>query len=493
VGRSRTTQIGDLMHNDWWASLHRRASSWLAEFPLRLCRGFDRWRIGPLRGGEIAHVVFLNLVLCIPYAVFAQYRHDLAVVLHLLLGSGSPALLDPSLTVRVSRFYPEAHAVFAASCLVPRSFRTAFLVAGTVGLVVATPLGDPFSAVFLAAYLALVLAISRSRNLGLGTKIAVVMVSYLVFNNACQLLEGTALRLGWPFAGTPAIVQIATFAPGFVPMLWYSVQEISTGRMSSRAFGLYLTCRFFTAPVFSPRELRIDGEGLRRWQWRGVGALGSAFLGAILFFALQRRFLDVHHRDWFTSSGARLWGYSLVFYLAFGFRLQATLNMFVGLARLAGVPVENNFYFWALARTPNERWRRWNRLFRDWILTYVFYPMMRAKRGLFLTIMATLLASGLVHLAGALTPQRFDAWSAALGMGYWLINGLAIYSVIVAPKRWPGWVDRLRLRDLAVWSVLGMLATGASFGVLFVARDHTQNLADLVGYFARLADLLPRR
>jgi hypothetical protein len=226
VGDSLVTRLVGLMHNEWWASLHQRASSWLAALPLRACRRFDRWRIGSLRGGEIAHVVFLNLFLCIPYVVFGQYRDNIALGLHVLLGSNPSAPMNPSLAVRVAGFYPAAHALFAASCLVPRSFRAAFLIAGSVGLVVATPLGDPFSAVLLAGYMVPIFAISRSRKLSVGTKVAVVMASYLVFNNACQLLEGTALRLRWPFPGTPAIVSLSSFASGFVPMLWYSVYEI---------------------------------------------------------------------------------------------------------------------------------------------------------------------------------------------------------------------------------------------------------------------------
>ena len=126
-------------------------------------------------------------------------------------------------------------------------------------------------------------------------------------------------------------------------------------------------------------------------------------------------------------------------------------------------------------------------------MTYVFYPMMRAKRGLFVSIMATLLSSGLVHVGGTLSPGRWSAWTAALQMVYWSINGLAIYSVVVFPRRWPGWVERLGLRELAVWSVLGILATGTSFGVLFVARDHTENWGELLGYLGRLADIFPAR
>ena len=479
--------------NAWWESLQRRSSSWLLAQPERLCAAADRFRFGSVRGGEIAHVVLLILCLCIPYVLFARYRHDFAAALHGLLHTAPPPPLDPSLEVPVAGFYPAAHAVFAASCLIPRSVRTGFLVASGAGLVVATPLGDPFSAAVLAAYLGGVFAIARSRSLGLGTKLAIVMGTYLALLNACELLEGSALALRWPFSGAPAIVAISTFAPGFVPMLWYSVHDISGGRMSRGGFGLYLFCRFFNAPAFSPRELRVDHAHSRRWQWRGVAALGSAFLSAFLYWALRRRFLDVHHPDWFSSSGARLWGYSYVFYLAFGFRLQAWLNVFVGLARLAGVPVEDNFHFWALARTPNERWRRWNRLFREWILTFVFYPMMRARRGLFAAIMVTLLSSGLVHVAGTLSPGRWSAWTAALQLAYWSINGLAIYSVVVFPRRWPEWVERLRLRDLAVWSLLGILATGASFGVLFVARDRTGSLGELLGYLGRLADVFPAR
>jgi hypothetical protein len=268
-------------------------------------------------------------------------------------------------------------------------------------------------------------------------------------------------------------------------MLWYACYEIVAGRLSYVGYNLYLFCRFFRAPVFRPAEFCIDWDSRRRWQWRGVGALAIAFV-ALGFKHILKGYLNGTPSPWITASGGQLIWYSYCSYLLMCFTLVAGFNMFIGWARLFGIPVKNTFYFWLLSRTPNERWQRWNILFREWIITYVFYPMMRAKRGLFLSIMVTLMMSGVIHLLDSLTPERFDLGKIARVMSYWTVNGLAIYLVIVIPRKFPGLLDRLKMRESVLWSAAGIVITSAFYSVLTAVRDQCLTFDDASGYLQRL-------
>jgi hypothetical protein len=111
---------------------------------------------------------------------------------------------------------------------------------------------------------------------------------------------------------------------------------------------------------------------------------------------------------------------------------------------------------------------------------------MRAKKGLFVAIMATLLTSGVIHVLGYLTPERFDIMKAARIMIYWALNGLAIYVVIMVPRRVPDLLERLGVRTHVAWAVLGIVSTGLLYAILFMLRDKCLTFAEMLAYFQRL-------
>jgi len=116
--------------------------------------------------------------------------------------------------------------------------------------------------------------------------------------------------------------------------------------------------------------------------------------------------------------------------------------------------------------------------------------MMRAERGLFLSITTTLLLSGVLHLFGSLAFDfgsseldiRFDITRAGRILPYWTLNGLAIYLVTLIPRRFPDLVDRLRVRESVVWSMLGILVTSIFYSTLFVFRDKCETPIEWWGF-----------
>jgi hypothetical protein len=386
----------------------------------------------------------------------------------------------------VPRAYPIVHFAFFVAVLTPRSLLPTVVVGGIFTLAVLGRLFDPLSAIVLVLFLAALYAVFMLPKLSRAWKLACALVVYLLFMNVCQLLGRLPAEAAWPGSGQLDIVELSRFGPGFIPLIWYAGYELCAGRLGYVRYNLYLMLRlFWETPVFHPRDLRIDDAARRQWQWRGLFTLATAFVGVACSWLLGR-YLAQQGPDWHGTSGVKLVWLSYCYYLSLCFSLVASFNMFVGWARLFGLPIKDVFYFWLLARTPNERWQRWNILFREWIITYVFYPMMRAKRGVFLSIMATLLLSGVLHLFGSLRPDGFDPVRAGRILTYWALNGLAIYVVIMIPRRFPDLIDRWKVRENVVWSMFGVVVTSAFYSILFVLRDRCETPADWLGFVRRL-------
>jgi hypothetical protein len=160
-----------------------------------------------------------------------------------------------------------------------------------------------------------------------------------------------------------------------------------------------------------------------------------------------------------------------------------------GILRLFGIPVRDSFNYWLLARTPNEHWQRWNLLFREWVVTWVFFPVMKAKRWLFAAIMLALLTSGLLHVLPVALIGRLTPFHVVVDLGYWLVNGLAIYLVIKIPMLFPRLVPALKMQGSMTWSIVGLVLTSSFYGVIHALRDTCDSWADFGHYLARLVYL----
>ncbi len=445
----------------------------------------DRMRLGPVRGGEALQVCLLNACLCLPYLLFDRYRYGIVQVLQKVLDLGVSPPADLADSIHLPRLYPIVHAAFLISILVPRSKLPQVLGCAVILFGTVIRLFDPLSALVLILFVNGLYLIMKGSWASRPWKLVILTVGQLLFMNACQLWSELPESVRRFSTETPVIVTASRFGAGFIPLIWYACYESCAGRLSYAKCQMYFFCRLLSATVFPVKDLCFDWTNRRHWQWRGVFTLGIAFIALSLRWHLER-YLHARDPTWHTLSGPKLIGFSFCYFLSQCFGLVARFNMFIGSARLLGIPIRSAFYFWLLARTPNERWRRWNMLIREWIITYVFYPMMRAKRGLFLSIMATLLMSGVIHLFGILTPERFDSGRVGRVLLYWTLNGLAIYVVVVIPRKFPALMDRLRIRKSVVWSCVGIVTTWLFYSILFVLRDKCLTPGDMASYLQRL-------
>lgn len=95
-------------------------------------------------------------------------------------------------------------------------------------------------------------------------------------------------------------------------------------------------------------------------------------------------------------------GTALVLYLSLVFiyiyvDFSAYSNIAIGLSRLLGFKVPENFNWPIFAATPQEFWKRWHMSLSNWCLRNIYFPMLIKSKSRFLSICLVMLFIGLWH------------------------------------------------------------------------------------------------
>ncbi|HET9440585.1 MAG TPA: hypothetical protein VFO52_10460 [Longimicrobiales bacterium] len=292
--------------------------------------------------------------------------------------------------------------------------------------------------------------------------------------------------LRW-WKGTAAVGFIGGL-PVLVPMLWYSVYEHGKQKaLGLRRFLTYVSGRLFGTPVVTYDDLFTPARGaeLTATRWAGVRTLYIALTASIVA-RIAAEVSAAGVRD--SAAGFPLLTLSYIDYVRHSCVIVVRFNTFIGVLRLFGIPLRTNFRYWVLARTPNEHWQRWNVLAREWFLTFVFYPLMRARKGLFAAVMTALLAAGVLHTVPIALIRGFNASQVVAHSIYWVINGLAIYLVIKIPLMYPALPQKLGMRNSRAWSIAGIILTSAFYALLHGLRTEATTWAEMGHYVERLLE-----
>jgi hypothetical protein len=431
--------------------------------------GLDRWRLPAGPAGRFALVAVLSFV---PY-LFAEQTWALAAwaLRSLAAGARLPLPSMEGLSAIPGRLVA-FHALFLATWGLPRAIRYWAVAAGALAIGLVLRLIDWPSIAVLAA---VALAFYRLFRMSVPrwSMLAVVLV-------AAPVIRGLGQAYDWIGLDRSGITI------GLIVCLWYACYQLTTrkplpvpqylGYVGTR---LFMEGPVFTIPEFEPAARdRLDAVRLA-----GIRVLAIALLCRTAAVEIDA-FLE--GRVWRHSAGLELLGYSYLNYVALSCEVVFGYNLALGLLRLFGLPIRNNFDWWILARTPNEHWRRWNLLFREWLVTFTFYPMMRAKYALFTSVMATLLASGALHLLAHAAEGALTVDQAVLTMSYWAMNGLLIWLVVDFPRRFPGLTARLGLDSRWYWGVIGWVLTSAFYAIAYYINREAETLADVPAYLGRL-------
>ena len=292
----------------------------------------------------------------------------------------------------------------------------------------------------------------------------------------------------FPGADSKAIHNVALFQMTLLPSLWYSAYEEIPPKKHLRfiEFSVYLYMRFFMVPVATYREIFSEVEkNIGEVRFAGIKALYVALFATYTIWGIDSL---MRRLDSSELTGFSLLFVSYLFYVRSSCTVVIVFDMVTGILRLFGIPIRNSFDYWLLARTPNEHWRRWNILFREWVITFIFFPIMRARRWLFVAVMAALMTSGVLHVIPMIISEGLNSYKLTMNLVYWAMNGLAIYIVIKVPSIYPSQVKRLGIGKSRIWNWIGIVLTSVFYAVLNYARGNVGSWNDLLNYLDRLTD-----
>ena len=168
-------------------------------------------------------------------------------------------------------------------------------------------------------------------------------------------------------------------------------------------------------------------------------------------------------RDSGEKSVVFYWMYAIAFMLHIYFDFSGYSDMAIGLGKIFGFKICENFNYPYLSRSITEFWRRWHMSLGTWFRDYVYIPLggSRVKRGRWIiNILTVWMLTGLWHGA---------AWNFVL----W---GL-LYAVVLLIEKWVPALQKLPdiLRRIYV-----LLIVMLGF-ILFNAADLNQALSDMGG------------
>jgi alginate O-acetyltransferase complex protein AlgI len=171
-------------------------------------------------------------------------------------------------------------------------------------------------------------------------------------------------------------------------------------------FALYITFfpKILTGPIALYRDLRLDlsaftsdlsdaADGLRRF---AIGLVKKTLIADQLAKIANPAF------DLLTPnySPRIAWLALLAFTLQIYYDFSGFTDMAIGLARVFGIKLPENFNQPFLARSVGEFWRRWHMTLTAWFREYVFYPLERRRLPLIgqqLNILLVFMLTGLWH------------------------------------------------------------------------------------------------
>lgn len=232
-----------------------------------------------------------------------------------------------------------------------------------------------------------------------------------------SLMEFCLYMAFWPTVFSGPICRLPSLLPQFRQVKPYSWDEIGTG-MHRICIGILMT---ITAQVLAG----------------GLGPNQGVNAG-------------------FDLAGTRVWGGADVWCLAIGYGFQLFFDfcgyshIVIGVARLFGIQLHENFDRPFLSTTPSMFWTRWHMSLSFWVRDYIFLPLAMVRREAWwrnVSLVLAMLIFGLWHNANLLF------------FLYGLYHGL----LLVLHRQYQQWTLQLR------WQWPRYLQAFLSWGVTFAA------------------------
>jgi alginate O-acetyltransferase complex protein AlgI len=199
---------------------------------------------------------------------------------------------------------------------------------------------------------------------------------------------------------------------------------------------------FVNGPIETTEQLAAHtrrGPAVNTWdELRAYASLAARSLGRIAWgtvkVLLATFYLSQENETIFATGGLaashpRLWLWAIELYFTFYIVFSGWTDVAIGLARLVGYDVAENFDAPWRSRSVAEFWRKWHISFGVWLRNYVYLPLGGNRRHGSLNVILTFLVSGLWHVWGAVKVLGIESYPpyAWLGFVSWgLLNGGAV-------------------------------------------------------------------
>jgi len=154
-------------------------------------------------------------------------------------------------------------------------------------------------------------------------------------------------------------------------------------------------------------------------------------------------FVNTVYDNYWEYQGLALLLATYIFAFQIYYDFAGYTSIAIGIAKVFGIELRENFNFPYIAKDAIEFWNRWHISFSTWLRDYIFYPIVRFLRrweikstsliGLVLPPLLTMLVSGIWHGAG----WNFVIWGGLHGL-YLLLSNLTrkLRGNLFNPGKW---------------------------------------------------------
>lgn len=246
----------------------------------------------------------------------------------------------------------------------------------------------------------------------LGTLSSLVILKYGEFGSS--IMQDLISTLGWKEVKMPYLHSITVpvgisfyslQAVGYVVDVYQNKTKVEKNIIRYFAFVTFLPT-VISGPIERSSNLleQLQGADGKKWKWLNIykGFLWFIY-GLFMKYNIADRisiFIDTAYSSYHTMNGSILLlaaiAYSLQIYCDF----KAYSLMALGLGKMLGFDLIDNFNTPYLAGTIQDFWRRWHISLSTWFRDYIYIPFGGNRCSVFrkyLNLIITFLASGLWH------------------------------------------------------------------------------------------------
>lgn len=198
---------------------------------------------------------------------------------------------------------------------------------------------------------------------------------------------------------------------------------------------------------------RVTKEDVTYGLWRIFQGIVKKFVIADFFFRMAGPMM--RPGQMLGIETWQLWVASHCYFVYLYVEFSGYSDIAIGISRLFGYRVMENFNWGLFAPNLREFWRRWHMSLTNWLMNYVYFPLGGGRKGSFrtdLNVMATIIAVALWHSMSL----NMLIWGICEGIGLIVFRHWDRFKQRTFPDRKPTWWGKL-IGIAIVWQFHGAL------------------------------------